>query len=70
MNGTKPNKGDKHISRNLLVEDKFLTEKQCRLIEYNFAVKRSLGFTESWQEELSHQRTNCRDSETELPVDK
>ena len=43
----KPNEESKHIPENQLSEDKFLTEKQRILIEYHFAVKRSLGFTQS-----------------------
>lgn len=42
----KPNEESKHIPENQLSEDKFLTEKQRILIEYHFAVKRSLGFTQ------------------------
>ncbi len=43
----KPNEESKHIPENQLSEHKFLTEKQRKLIEYHFAVKRSLGFTQS-----------------------
>lgn len=43
----KPNEESKHIPENQLSEDKFLTEKQRILIEYHFAVKRSLGFPQS-----------------------
>lgn len=57
MNGLKPNKENKHISEDRFAENKFLTEKQRKLIEYHFAVKRSLGFTESGQEGLSDQET-------------
>lgn len=41
---------EKHISEDSPAEDKFLTEKQRRLIEYHFAVKRSLGLQESEEE--------------------
>lgn len=43
----KPNEESKHIPENQLSEHKLLTEKQRILIEYHFAVKRSLGLTES-----------------------
>lgn len=67
MNGLKPNSENKHISEERLAGDKFLTEKQRRLIKYHFAVKRSLGFTESGQEDLSDQGTLSSGSEIEYP---
>lgn len=38
---------EKHISEDSSAKDKFLTESQCRLIEYHHAVNRSLGLPES-----------------------
>lgn len=54
----KPNEESKHIPENQLSEDKFLTEKQRILIEYHFAVKRSLGFTQSKNPNNSN-NSNC-----------
>lgn len=46
MNGLKQSKGCKHISDDSAANDKFLTEKQRSLVEYHFAVIRSLGLPE------------------------
>lgn len=60
----------KYISENPSSQNEFLTEKQRRLIEYHFAVKRSLGFTESEHEEPSDPTALRRNSDTEVPADK
>lgn len=54
----KPNEESKHIPENQLSEHKFLTEKQRKLIEYHFAVKRSLGFPQSKNPNNSN-NSNC-----------
>ena len=60
----------KYISENPSSKNEFLTEKQRILIEYHFAVKRSLGFTESEHGEPSDPTALRRNSETEVPADK